>query len=352
MELGNVGLSLAVFDGRGKGVTANSKEDSADMLVSNQFGIKQRISSFDLARVNVVTSAFFLTRLYLDSEGLNRRFLVETHNSPVFGNENKSGLGSSAASSVAVVKSLFLANELKGRKDGEMLHKVAQYSYAAYSKKVDSGFDIATCCVGHSIEYMRFDPREIDLPREPDSEDLEQKFLSSINKPWPDMSSKVVPIPSRYDMLFFNIEGARTSTLRNLRVVAAWKKEHGPLHGELIRQQNIYERKGIESFRRGDDEGLRHNVHGARGVQRKLQRLIATEGSGFDLIEPRPLSRLIEFGESYPGVVVGRCPGAGGWDGLAFVIDRNYLDEMPVRQMIQKARSLGLTLKPLQLRLS
>ena len=109
LESGHAALSLAVADETGRGVTAEASRHQSNVLVSEQFSINQEIASADLIKKNVAMSAFYLTKLYLSSKGMSNRHQVSLHNSPIFGTAHKSGLGSSAAAPVAVVKALLAA---------------------------------------------------------------------------------------------------------------------------------------------------------------------------------------------------------------------------------------------------
>jgi ERG8-type phosphomevalonate kinase len=352
LEAGHVSLSFAVVDDKGYGVTATTKENDSDFLVSKQFGIEQRIDSPDLIKENVATAAFFLTKLYLETKGVSKSYIVSLTNSPMFGLEYKSGLGSSAAAAVAVVKSIFSAHGIDTYGHIETIHKLAQYSCAAFTNKIGSGFDVATCSVGHTIIYNRFSPSSIVLPSDfNNAEETRTKLLSSMEKPWLGLLIRPLSLPSKYDILFFNIERGKTSTVSNVRTVAQWKSQHATEYAELMRMQNDCETQGIIKLLEKDDEGLRQCTHSARELHRKLQEKVAQSFAGLDPIEPEPLEHLIGFAETIRGTVAGRCPGAGGWDGLAFIIDRDRFDKGGIDQIVLKAKGYGLTLTPIPLHL-
>ena len=321
------------------------------MLVSEEFGVRKEVRSPRVVRENVAASAFYTAKAYLESKGITDHWEVRLRNSPMFGGKFKSGLGSSAASTVAVVKSLFWANRLDLRSNGETIHKLSQYAYAAYAGKAESGFDIATCSYGSSIVYTRYLPGSIELPGRLVAKDFSERLLQSVGGTWRGLKVQRARVPARFSLLFFNIEGARTSTTSNVSAVMAWRATHEREYTSLIRAQELHELAGIQSFQRGGDDELRAQVRMARETQRKLQALVAAERADFDLIEPPVLTRLIEFGESLPGIVVGRCPGAGGWDGLVFVTDEGELKEGTPAKIMAAAKERGLTLARIRLRL-
>ncbi len=344
-------LSLAVLDARGRGVTTSVEKGARDVLVSDEFGVRKEIRSPEVIRENVAASAFYMAKAYLESKGLAGHWEVRVRNSPMFGGRFKSGLGSSAASTVAVVESLFRASRLDPRSQGETIHKLSQYAYAAYAGRAESGFDIATCAYGGSIVYTRFLPDSIELPGNLKATEVLERLLRSLGGAWRGLKVEKARVPARFSMLFFNIEGARTSTTSNVGAVMGWRATHGREYASLIRAQRLHELAGIRSFQRGEDDELRARVRRAREIQRKLQALVAAERADFDLIEPPVLTKLIELGESLPGVVVGRCPGAGGWDGLAFVTDKNELKEGTPSKIVAAAKEDGLALTRIRLRL-
>ncbi len=350
LEPNSPALSLAVLDHRGEGVTASSRKSPSDILTAKQFGMREEIKSPKIVRENVAGSAFYVTKKYLESKGFHTTWEVTVRNSPMFGGEFKSGLGSSAASTVAVVRSLLLANGLDPSQDHETAHKLAQYSYAAYAGRAESGFDIATCTYGHSIVYKRFRPDSISLPLNLDAGEISDKLLQSIRRPWLGMSVERAHVPRAYSILFFNIEGRNTSTLSNVSAVMNWRTRHPKEYGSVISAQNEHEKLGIQAFLRGDDEELRTQTREARETQRGLQGLVASESPKFDLIEPPELTDLIQFGEALPGVVAGRCPGAGGWDGLAFVVNKDEFEDSNSERISRAAKRCGLTLAELSLR--
>lgn len=350
LENGHPSLSFAVVDENVKGVTATAKESGDNVLISNQFNLQKTIDI--LYKENVATTAFFLTSLYLKSKGFTKNFTIELTNSPMFGIEHKSGLGSSAAATVAVVKTLFAGNSMDLDSNSDIIHKLAQYSYAVYSGKTSSGFDIATCAAGHTIIYKRFAPASIELPSDFKNNDgILSKLLASVESKWEGLSIETPSIPGKYNILFFNIEGGKTSTISNVKAVMSWKEKNQQEYLSLMRNQRDYETEAINALLKGDDILVMLQTHKTREVHKKLQELIKASVNDFDPIEPEPLTKLIEFAETLPGVVAGRCPGAGGWDGLAFIIDKENFDEKNVSKFIQKGEEFNLKLTHIPLKI-
>ena len=347
MEMGSASLSFAVYDANGKGVVAKARKAEEDLLFSRQFGIKCGISGG--WRKNVATAAFFVAREYFASLGLGQRYAVELHNSPMFGKPGeKSGLGSSSAATVAVVKALFASEGLDG--NSEVAHKLCQYAYAIYSGKIGSGYDIACAWLGKGAYYERFAPSCIIIPE--GSEKLGNALSSTLGAKWDGMKLAEAKVHPKYSVRFFNLGGGSTSTLGSLKAVIDYKEKDGNEYFRMIHAQDCFERNAILALERGESGKLRENVHGARELHRQLQEKVRNAGGRFDFIEPQPLSELIEFGESLGGVVAGRCPGAGGYDGLAFIVEEKKLDDGFEGKLEKKAAGLSLKANGVALRLA
>ncbi|MCX6773503.1 MAG: hypothetical protein NTY68_00705 [Candidatus Micrarchaeota archaeon] len=221
LEKGNPSLSIAVCDENGKGVTAEYEEGERK-IISPQFGLDLEPKLEDS---QIVSFAYIFAEKYLSGcAKLKNNTKITLENSPIFGERNqKTGLGSSAAATVAVVKALFEANGLDSDAHVETIHKISQLAYAAYSKKVGSGFDIATSSFGKSIIYKRYDPAELKLPATFESEEVEKSVKESVNKPWEWITATPFEFPRQYSMIFFNIKRGSTSTISSVKAVMEWK---------------------------------------------------------------------------------------------------------------------------------
>ncbi len=345
LERGNISLSIAVMDERNKGVTAKYGAGKR-RIISPQFGIDMEPA---LESKQLIAYPYIVTETYLKEKGKwKNNVSVEVTNSPIFGNKDeKTGLGSSAAATVAVVKAIFEANGLKSEKNIDVIHKLAQFSYAMFSQKVGSGFDIATSAFGKTIIYNRYNPKGIVLPTTTDTKGLSSAILQSVERTWDWMSIKPFSFPKKYKMLFFNIKGAKTSTISGIKAVMQWKAKYPEKYSEIITMQKIAEEKAINALSEESDENIRKYTHEARNAHRVLQKETSSAVRDFNPIEPEPLARVIDGAEKLKGVVAGRCPGAGGWDGLAFIVDKKF-DE--IERIIEIGRKEGLTLEHILLK--
>jgi len=311
---GNPALVFGVVDSEGKGVWADVREGER-RIISKEFDIFEEPS---LDSAHLVSLAYAVGESYLKAKGKwERDVTVELFNSPIFGaKEEKSGLGSSAASTATVIKALFKAQELSVHFHMETIFKLAQFAYGKFANKIGSGFDIAVASFGESIVYKRYNPAEVDF----------SNLTASIDKPWSWVDMRRAKIPEKYDLLVFNIRGAKTSTIKAVKAFKVFKEKKPERFREIIEKQKAAEEKAIEALERGDDEALRHYTRKAREANREMQEEMRALVPEADYIEPPPLTRVIDKAESLPGVVAGRCPGAGGWDSLAFIIHKDFAD--------------------------
>ena len=101
---------------------------------------------------------------------------LTTWNDEQFGDGGKkTGLGSSAASTVAMVAAILAEYGFATEKNVDSVHKLAQLAHSRAQGGVGSGFDVAAACYG-TVAYSRFSP-EIAAAAEKD-------FRSAAESPW------------------------------------------------------------------------------------------------------------------------------------------------------------------------
>lgn len=349
---GHTSLSIAVTDLWGKGATSYFSF-GRKRIISEQFGIDIKPSIDGIAERNLMVEfAYVLAEHYLRNNGLWKKDItLNLVNSPIFGELNeKSGLGSSAAVIVAVVKSLFLANELAIRDNVQIINKLAQLSNALFTKKASSGFDIATCSYDTSIIYNRYDEKILDFVSDSFDQNVLKTSLERVSSEWPGMKVQQFPFPLDVGVLFFNIKGGKTDTLSCVKRVFEWRKLNPVKFTELMQKQNAAEVAAIDYLRAKNYPAVREHTHVARAVHRELQATVSAD-LGYEIsIEPEPIASLIEFAESgCDGVIAGRAPGAGGWDGLSFLLKKGN-HEQNIAKITDKAKEFGLFLDYVPLR--
>ncbi|MEM4360872.1 MAG: hypothetical protein QXV83_01885 [Candidatus Anstonellaceae archaeon] len=341
LEKGFSAFSFAVLDKKNNGVNASFKL-GRKRIISKQFGLNFEPKKFDV----LVSYPYLFAEYYLKQIGEWKKDVeICLSNSKMFGPPNfKSGLGSSAAATVAIVKSLFLAQGLDIKNNLEIIHKISQYAYAAFSRKLSSGYDIATATYATSIEYKRFDPKLINIQKIFDME----YFFKTVNKNWNSLTIFPLSLPHSCSIVFFNFLGGSTSTSSNVKVFLKLKEKKHSLYFEFLRKQNEAEKKAIRAILKEDYSSARFYTHQAREFLNYLSLEAKKMSNNFDLIEPPKISRLVEEVEKLDGVIAGRSPGAGGKDGIAFLVKKDFNNS---KKIIQLARKLGLKLKEIKLNL-
>jgi len=228
-----------------------------------------------------------------------RPFELETRSDPAFNQGGgKSGLGSSAAATVAMVHGALLHH---GVNDLKITHHAAQVAHCRAQGKVGSGYDVAASVFG-SQEYQRFTPAFID------------GFPANADKPW-DYFVRPLPVPQRLHFVLGAFqEGASTPGM--VKLVGAWKKEQPKKYADLMQElddANVDTTAYMEQLHTENTEENRCLFRDFFEAGRALTRQLG-ENSGAP-IEPADVQKLID--ESMErGAFVCKAPGAGGKDNL------------------------------------
>ena len=340
---GHISLSLAVVDEQKKGVSAYW-EDGEERIVSPQFNLDLRPFETE----ELVSYAYIVGKTYLKMHGEWKPIKIELENSPIFGSkEEKSGLGSSAAATVAVIKALFKANGFDVETHRETILKLSHLAYAWFSKKIGSGFDVTTAVMGQSVIYYRYDPTMVTLPEKNDTDDIKKAIEETINKPWKGIKIKPVSIPA--GLLVFNIKGTSTSSISAVKAWKEWKKHNTETFNMLMKEQDEVERLAIDALLRGDFEKVREQTRKAREIHRKMQEGISKAVRSFEKVEPEELTMFIDkVEENVDGVIAGRCPGAGGKDSVAFLVEKQVVKTKDIEKI---GKTLGLKLERINVKI-
>ena len=336
-------LSIAVEDKKGKGVTASCSEGDF-RIISEQFGIDRAVDPDDPADRDSAGSAFGTALAYLKGKGTGLKpVTVRTNNSRIFGKRGeKSGLGSSAASIVAIVAAVL---GWHGINDRETIHKVSQIANFLATEKTGAGFDVA-CSVFGTIRYRRFERSAISLDE--NDEGFAQEIVGLVRLPWPGLEVKPFSL-GRYGLLAFNIRGSKTATLDAIKAMERFRKKEPERYEKDIRAQAEAEEKVFKGIKKGDGRMVRDGMRKAREAQRRLSSKVEDMGA-FDPIEPEELRMIIEKAEGTEGVVAGRCPGAGGYDSLAFLVEKD--DPGIAKRIVELGKETGVKLEKIDFRLS
>lgn len=233
----------------------------------------------------------------------------------------KSGLGSSAAVTVATVGAVLKAFGINPS-ENDTLHKLAQAAHSMATGKVGSGFDIAAASFG-SILYTRYSPEIVkDLP----ANYTNAQLLDLARMKW-DYKIEKFSLPNEFRLLFANFEDSMITT-KAIGSVSDFKKNDPHTYGDIIgeiNEENIKAISALRDMKNGISENALEKFRAAfdrgRIITKKLG-LLSNVG-----IEPDDCTALIEDSIKN-GAFVAKLPGAGGKDAIS---------ALSINQISQKA---------------
>lgn len=245
----------------------------------------------------------------------------------------KSGLGSSAALTVATVAAVMKAFGLKANK--QKVHKLAQIAHSIATGKVGSGFDIASACYG-SILYTRYSPELItNLPAEYSNKDL----LKLVKKKW-DHTVEKLPLPKGFEVTFANFVGESMITTASLGSVSEFKKNDPQKYNDIMRRINDENLRAVETLQKivqghTDLTGAFKNFFENGRLLTKELGVLSNVA-----VEPDDCTKLIEESKQN-GAFVAKLPGAGGKDAIS-AISITKDDQKRLRIFWKKKKELAL----------
>ncbi|MBI4406819.1 hypothetical protein HY571_02805 [Candidatus Micrarchaeota archaeon] len=323
LEKGNVGLVSSVDKrvyARASVLPDHNIEIKAPQLgvnVEGKFENGKITLTEDNTNAKFVKTAIETALAYLKAKKKRVKGVsIHTYSDPAFGTgEAKSGLGSSAAVTVASIAAVLKLHGISPKKNLDLLHKLAQYSHSSSQGKVGSGFDVSASVYG-GHEYSRYSPH---LAQEPN-------VVKAIDAAW-DHSTKPLTLPRSFVTVVANIRGTSASTTEMVAKVKAFKEAQRAEYDRIIKEidQSAKEANNAlaklnEAVQRGEKIQLGHprlasfaeHFEKSRNATRELG-----EKSGAQ-IEPAPLSAII-LESIKNGAFVCRLPGAGGGDAIAAI---------------------------------
>jgi phosphomevalonate kinase len=242
---------------------------------------------------------------YLAAKGykLHAGLRIETRSDGAFASgAGKSGLGASAAMTVATVAAVIGAHEVVVEET--TIHNIAQYAHSAAQGKIGSGFDVAAAAFGSCI-YSRYSPETIEKAT---PADFDRKWNYTVEK---------LELPKILVPAFANIAGESTSTTEMVRKVKAWQAANDGDYRTIIARLDSVNRKAIETLKKIADnqplfEEFKRHFGESRAITRELGELAGAQ------IEPLALGRALDASEAN-GALCAKLPGAGGGDAIAAI---------------------------------
>jgi phosphomevalonate kinase len=329
-------------------VNIQSLEGNSIILDAPQLGMTAKGTLGNEGRLNIEvpkelillkTSAEVALRYAVANGAKPEGFTIHTKNDDVFsysisgGKIVKSGLGSSAALTVATVAAVLKAFDIKANK--HKVHKLAQISHSVATGKVGSGFDIAGACYG-SIVYTRYSPDLVKtLPPDFSNKDL----LKLVKKKW-DYTAEKLYLPKDFRITFANFIGESMVTTASIGSVSEFKKNNPEKYNKLISELNQTNSEAIDALRKlnGGDKASMTEFKEAFEKGRALSKELGNLSNVG--IEPDDCTNLIEESKKN-GAFVAKLPGAGGKDSIA-AISLSREEEKKLRKFWKGRKKLDI----------
>lgn len=298
------------------------RNDEKVFIEMPQFKIKKETNELDeeekkcarfvLSAIDAVQAYFKYKKKKLSG------FEIKTISDAAFSvNSGKSGIGSSAAVTVAVISALLTTKNLG--KNSELVHKLSQYAHAIAQGKIGSGFDIASAVYG-TIKYVRYSPSKIDA-----------RDISKIDSDW-DYEIEKTEWPKNFHIVVGNFIGKSTSTGEIVKKVMEFKKAKPAEYFALIKELNSENEKAIANI--GHLEKFKEHFNNGRILTKKLGEFAGAE------IESWKNTKLIER-LMQDGAYVAKLPGAGGGDSICIIcLSKN--DGENVKEILGKLENIQI----------
>ncbi|KAJ8774184.1 hypothetical protein K2173_009615 [Erythroxylum novogranatense] len=270
----------------------------------------------------------------------------------------KTGLGSSAAMTTAVVAALLhylgvvdlsSCSKDKNQEYLDIVHIIAQSAHCIAQGKVGSGFDVS-CAVYGSQHYVRFSPQVLSSAQDAaEGVPLEDVIADILNGKW-DHERTEFSLPPLMTLLLGEPGIGGSSTPSMVGAVKKWQKSDPLKSLETWRQLSeansalevqfnvltqlakehwetykcVIERcstqrseKWIGQATEASQEAVVRALLGARNAMLDIRHHMCNMGKAADVpIEPESQTRLLDVTMNVEGVLLAGVPGAGGFDAI------------------------------------
>lgn len=220
------------------------------------------------------------------------------------GIKTKVGLGSSAATVVAVIKAVL---SFHGQKiDNELVFKLASIAHVIAQDNAGSCFDIAASAYNSIVLYKRFDPawfeKEKDMP-----------MLQLVEQPWPGLEITLLTFPAHLQVLV-GFVGQSADTKDLIKTVEKFKKKNKGAHKKICTKITQIVTDLVTALQAGEKENVLRLIK-----ENRIQLRHLSEQTGAFLETPE-LTRLIDTADACGAAA--KFSGAGGGDcGIAVCFD-------------------------------
>nr|AMB19700.1 phosphomevalonate kinase 1 [Taraxacum kok-saghyz] len=285
----------------------------------------------------------------------------------------KTGLGSSAAMTTAVVAALlnYLGvvdlltssknQEIDRSKNLDIVHMIAQTAHCIAQGKVGSGFDVSSAVYG-SHRYVRFSPKIISSAQEAVSSTPLDEVIGGVLKGDWDHERTKFSLPPLMNLVLGEPGSGGSSTPSMVGAVKKWQKSDPEkstetwnklldANCELEKQLNLLSKLAEENwdsyktvvescsilksekwegqFSKTSDVEIVKALLGARDAMLKIRSHMRQMGEAAGIpIEPESQTRLLDVSMDTEGVLLGGVPGAGGFDAVFAITLSDSTDKL------------------------
>jgi phosphomevalonate kinase len=240
----------------------------------------------------------------------------------------KLGLGSSAATTLAVIAGVLMAHDIDCLSPAGRLRlfKLAALAHSGGQQGAGSGADLAGCLYGSVTCYRRFDPRWLQSPR---------ALPALINSEWPLLGLEKLPWPDALGVLV-GWSGAPAMTVDYLTEFEYVRQEQPEALARFLFSANATTAAGRAALCKGDLAALTQAVGQYRRLLNELSAYF------LEPIETPALHHLIETAAAQG--LGAKSSGAGGGDCALAVGSASALTELALAWRGQGLQPLELTL--------
>ncbi len=307
-------------------------EDSEEMLLNcpdikltnihgifqdGTFTFKEVLNEEDKAKAEISRRAIETVLRYLTEDGKDiKGFSISTdsieHTITIAdGTQQKTGLGTSAAITAALIGTLLKVHgyDLAKPDTTMLIFKLAAISHYLAQGSSGSGFDIAACAFGGVQRYQRFDAAWLS------GQIAEKKPLKDVAAAdWPGLSIEKVTLPP--DMqLFAGWAGKPASTVDLIQKIQKFKDRDPGSYGDMMSMLKQTTETLLEAIKTANQAHILNCIEANRLCLKQLGDLSSVS------IETPELAKLADIAKQHQGA--GKLSGAGGGDcGIAACFDQ------------------------------
>lgn len=262
-------------------------------------------------------------------------------------NAHKTGLGSSAAlvtSLASAILTYYLASspssfDVSGPVGRKRAHNLAQLAHCSAQGKVGSGFDVAAAVYGSCL-YRRFSPSVLEGLGQASSDGFGKRLVELVNDDgghlWDTevQSSDSARMAAGLGLFMCDVDcGSETPGM--VKQIFAWRKDDRENADRIWKELQAKNEMLAKALLDADDDkgNYAQKKQLIRDVLQDCRRYIRemSERSGVP-VEPPAQTELLDACSSFPGVLGGVVPGAGGYDAVVLVAE----DTEKVRNDLRK----------------